>query len=44
MCWNVGMLECWCAVVLECVGVLECWCAVVLECVGVLEFVRVLEC
>ena len=26
----VGMLECWCAVVLECVGVLVCWCVGVL--------------
>ena len=27
----VGILECWCAVVLECVGVLECWCLGALE-------------
>ena len=30
VCWNIGVLVCWCAVLLECVGVLECWCVGVL--------------
>ena len=40
----VGMLVCWCAVVLECVGVLECWCLWCLGCLGDWKSVRLEEC
>ena len=41
MCWNVGVLVCWCAVVLECVGVLVCWSVGAFGALDALEIGRV---